>query len=190
MTGVSFLGTELAVKQIELLKELLPRAKRIGFMANRGMAPGRIFFEVMEKPAQDRGLSLSLIDVQSPADFGAAFDRLSVERIDAIIVAPGGFFSDRRTELLAVARGNPIPALYFRREFVADGGLLSYGPDLRELYRLAASQVDRILRGADPALLPVIQPTRFDLAINLQAARALGIVFPPAIVARADDVIE
>lgn len=190
VTGVSFLGTELAVKQIELVKEILPRATRIGFVANRGMAPERIFFEVMEVPARERGLTLNFIDIQRTADFNAAFDRLAALHVDAMIVAPGGFFADHRSEFLEMARRHPIPALYFRREFVVDGGLMSYGTDLRELYQLAAGQVDRILKGADPAVLPVMQPTRFELTINLRTARQLGIEFSPAVIARADEVIE
>jgi putative ABC transport system substrate-binding protein len=154
------------------------------------MAPERIFFEVMEEPARARGLALTFIDVPRPAEFAAAFDLVAAGRVDAIIVAPGGFFADHRLELLAAARRHPIPALYFRREFVADGGLLSYGADLRELYQLAARQVDSILKGTDPAVLPVMQPTRFELTLNLRTARQLGVALPPAMIARADEVFE
>lgn len=190
VTGVSFLGTELAVKQIELLRELLPKATHVGFVANRRMAPERIFFEAMEGPAQERGLRLSFIDVGSVAEFPAAFEELARVKADAAIVAPGGFFSDRRADLLAVAARHAIPALYFRREFVVDGGLASYGATLAELHQLAADQIDRILKGADPAELPVLQPTRFEFVVNLRAARQLGLDVPNAVLARADEVIE
>lgn len=190
LTGVSFLGTELAVKQIELLRELLPNATHVGFVANRRMAPERIFFQAMQGPAQERGLRLSFVDVGSVAEFPAAFAELARLKADAAIVAPGGFFSDRRAELLAVAARHTIPAIYFRREFVADGGFASYGATLAELHQLAADQVDRILKGADPAVLPVLQPTRFEFVVNLRTARELGLDVPSGLLARADEVIE
>lgn len=190
VTGVSFLGTELAVKQLELIRELLPSVRRVGFVANRGMAPEKVFFEAMSGPARERGLQLDFVDVQSIHHFEHAFDELKRLGADAAIVAPGGFFSDYRGELLAAAQRHAIPALYFRRGFAADGGLASYGAPLRELYRLAADQTDRILKGADPAVLPVLQPTRFELVINLRTARDLRIDIPAALLARADEIIE
>jgi putative ABC transport system substrate-binding protein len=190
VTGVSFLGTELAVKQLELIRELVPSVRRIGFVANRGMAPETVFFAAMQGPARERGLQIDFVDVQSVEDFGQAFDELKRLRADAAIVAPGGFFSDHRGALLAAAKRHAIPALYFRRGFVADGGLASYGSTLAELYRLAADQVDRILKGADPAFLPILQPTRFELVINLRTARDLRLEIPATLLARADEVIE
>jgi putative ABC transport system substrate-binding protein len=190
VTGVSFLGTELAIKQIELIRELLPRASRIGFVANRRMAPEPIFFEAMTGPAQERGLSVTFIDVRRPSDFPAAFEELERMKADAAIVALGGFFSDHRAELLAVAARYPIPAIYFRREFVPYGGFASYGTTLAELHQLAADQVDRILKGANPAEMPIRQPMRFEFVINLRTARRLGIEVPTSLLDRADDVIE
>jgi putative ABC transport system substrate-binding protein len=190
VTGVSFLGTELAVKLIELVRELRPAASRIGFVANRRMAPEPIFFEAMTGPARERGLSITFVDVRSVSHFPAAFEELERLKADAAIVAPGGFFADHRAELLAIAGRHAIPAIYFRREFVADGGLASYGATITELHRLAADQVDRILKGADPAELPVLQPTRFEFVINLRTARQLGIEMPASLLARADELIE
>lgn len=190
VTGVSFLGTELAVKQVELIREILPKASHVGFVANGGMRPERIFFDAMTGAAREAGLRLTFIDVRAADQFGRAFDELAGMRADAAIVALGGFFSDHRAALLEAARRHSIPALYFRREFVVDGGFASYGATLAELYQLAADHVDRILKGANPEVLPVLQPTRFEFTVNLRVARQLGVEIPSAILARADEVIE
>ena len=191
-TGNSFLGTELAVKQLELLRELLPSSTRVALVGNASLQPEPVFFQQMQQPARRVGFQTVFIDIRSPNEFGRAVSALQEQQIEAAIWAPGGYTDSpaNRTRLLEASRGLAIPSMYFRRELVDGGGLVSFGPDFPELYRKAASYVDRILRGENAADLPVQQPTKFELVVNLKAAAALGIRVPAAILDRADDVIE
>jgi putative tryptophan/tyrosine transport system substrate-binding protein len=188
LTGNSFMGSEFAAKQVQLLKEAVPGAARIAFFANRSMPPERIFFERMKTAAIDVGVVVEFVDARRPDDFERAAAELSARRMDAVIVAPGGYTEPER--LRRAIEGQGLPSLYFWREYVEEGGLMAYGPSLPELFRTSARYVDRILRGAHPGDLPVGQPTRFDLVINAGTARRLGLSLSPALLARADEVIE
>lgn len=191
-TGNSFLGSELAVKQLELLRELLPTISRVAFVGNSRLPPEPLFFQQMQDPAQRLGFTPVFIDVRGPDEFERAVAELQRQRMQAAIWAPGGY-TDRaadRARLLDANSHAAVPALYFRREFVEHGGLMSFGPNFPDLYRTAASYVDRILRGEKAADLTVQQPKSFELAVNLKTAKALNIPFPASILARADEVIE
>ncbi|MBM3486416.1 MAG: ABC transporter substrate-binding protein [Alphaproteobacteria bacterium] len=192
VTGNSFLGGALAVKQLELVRELVLGARRIAFVGNASLAPEPIFFEQMQAPARTLGLAVVFVDVRGPNEFDRAVETLRAERVDAVIWAPGGYTERAadRDRLVKASADLAIPAIHFRRELVATGGLMSYGPRFAELYRNAAVYMDRILKGEKPADLPVQQPTQFELVVNARTARALGITIPPNILARADEVIE
>lgn len=192
VTGNSFLGPELAVKQIELVRELVPGLSRLAFVANAAMPPEPIFFEQMREVAARFAIAIEFIDTRRPDDFEASVAKVVAWGAQAAIFAPGGYSdrADDRGRLLAAMGGLRIPSLFFRREFVDSGALIAYGASFAAMNRQAAIYVDRILKGANPAELPVLQPTVFELVINLRAARRLGIVMPPLLLARADEVIE
>lgn len=191
-TGNSFLGTELAVKQLELLRELAPAARRMALVGNASLQPEPVFFQQMQEPAKRLGFETVFVDIRSPNDFGRAVAALQAHQVHAAIWAPGGYTDTAaaRERLLAESAGLTIPSMYFRREFVEGGGLIAFGPSFPDLYRKAASYVDRILRGEKPADLPVQQPTQFELVVNAKTARRLGTPIPASILDRADEVIE
>ncbi|MBL8699334.1 MAG: ABC transporter substrate-binding protein [Alphaproteobacteria bacterium] len=192
VTGNSFLGPELAVKQIELVRELVPGIGRAAFVANAAMPPEPIFFGQMQEAASRSAIAIEFIDTRRPEEFESSVSKVIASGAQAAIFAPGGYSdrADDRARLLVATAGLRIPSLFFRREFVDSGGLISYGASFAVMNRQAAAYVDRILRGANPAGLPVLQPTVFELVINLGAARRLGIGIPPLLLARADEVIE
>lgn len=192
VTGNSFLGTEFAAKQVQLMTELAPKARRIGFMANSRLPPEPIFFRQMQEGAQRLGVSITFIDTQNPSEFDASLTQATAQNIEALICAPGGY-SDRRGDraaLLAAIERRPFIALYFRREFPEEGGLISHGPSFDAMNRQAAAYVDRILKGARAGDLPIVQPTHFELVLNMKTARRVGITIPSLILARADAVID
>lgn len=191
-TGNSFLGAELAVKQLELVRELLPTATRVALVGNATLQPEPLFFGLMQEPARRLGFDTLFVDARSPEGFEPAAAELQARKIQAAIWAPGGY-TDReaaRLRLLQVVSRVAIPALYFRREFVDRGGLIALGPSFPDLYRKAAGYAARILAGEHPANLPVQQPTTFELVVNLKTARALGISVPESVLARADEAID
>ena len=189
LTGVSMVGALIDAKRLELLRELLPRLSRVAVFVNPNypVAPSQVR-EVNEAAAR-LAIAATIHRVGSGAEIDAAFAGLA-GRADAVLVAQDPFFVERRGQLIALADRHRLPAMYALREFTADGGLASYGPDFADGYRQAGHYVARILLGARPADLPVTQPTRFEFVINLKTAHALGLAFPPAILARADEVIE
>jgi putative ABC transport system substrate-binding protein len=192
VTGNSFLGTEFAAKQVQLMTELRPGAKHVGFLANRRMPPEPLFFAQMQVAARLLGIKLTFIDAQRPQDFDSALEQATALKVDALICAPGGYSDragDRAAMLAAIAR-RPIMALHFRREYPDEGGLISHGPSWVAMNRQAAAYVDRILKGARAADLPIVQPTIFEMVVNMKTARAMGFTIPGSILARADDVIE
>jgi len=190
VTGMSFLGTEIAAKQIQLIKEVLPYASRIAFIANGALRPEQLFFEQMKNAAAGLSVSIAFIDTRHPDDFERASAEMTRLSAEAAVVAPGGNYFDQRARLLRLIVQKAMPALFFQREYVEDGGLMSYGPSYMALFRGAAAYVDRILKGEKPANLPIQQPTTFELVINLKAAKALGRDIPTSILLRADEVIE
>ena len=190
ITGLSFLGTELAVKQMDLLKQVAPAIRSVALLANRSVQPEVLFFQEMERVAPGLPVSVRFLDARGASDYEAAFATLVRERIEGLVVSPNLTNLDHRRIIVdRVARAG-VPAVYQSQEFVEAGGLISYGINRPVFFRRAAGFVDRILRGARPADLPVEQPTTFELAINRRTARALGLAIPSAVLARADSVIE
>jgi putative ABC transport system substrate-binding protein len=190
ITGVSFLGVDLAAKRLELLLELAPQASVIGVLENP--ANPRTDPEIAEVRAAARGIGKEILvgNASSERDFNAAFATLVQGRASAVLVSGDPLFALRRDQIIALAAQHAMPAIYEFREFTAGGGLLSYGLSLTDTFRLVAGQVARILQGAKPGDLPILQPTRFELVINLKTAKALRLTIPPTLLARTDEVIE
>lgn len=191
ITGMSAFATELAGKRLELAKELLPSVRVIGYLLN----PNGPNISLESKQAQDAaiaiGLDLQFLNAGSADDFEAAFADAVKRRVNVMIVAGGDpFFAIQRGNLVALAARYAIPAIYGWREFVVAGGLASYGTSLPDSYRRAAIYAGRILKGEKPTELPVMQPSKFDLALNLNTAKNLKLNIPPTLLARADKVIE
>ncbi len=189
LTGMTSTSLELAAKRLELLREALPGVGRIGVLAYPGFAAAARSLVAMQEAA--RMLGVQLLPVEAREDqFDAAFSELSRNRAGALVVLPHGMYFRERRVLAELAGKNRLPTMYEFRPYVDAGGLISYGADVLDLYRRAARYVDKILKGAKPADLPVEQPTKFELVINLKTAKTLGLTIPPSLVARADQVIE
>jgi putative ABC transport system substrate-binding protein len=190
ITGVSYLAVEIASKRLELLLEIVPKASVIGVLENP--TNPRVDLEIAELQAAARtiGRPLLVVNASSERDFDPAFATLVEGRAGALLVSGEPLFTLRREQLIALAARHAVPAIYDYREFTAAGGLLSYGFSLTDTFRLVADQVARILKGAKPADLPVVQPTKFELVINLRTAKALGLTISESFLLRADEVIE
>jgi putative tryptophan/tyrosine transport system substrate-binding protein len=190
ITGLARLAPELVGKNLELLKEAVPEATRIGVLAN----PRNPLSDAMVKDARNAARSLDVqlkvIAVRTPAEVEKAFSTLPSDRVGAVLLFPDGTFYLNRTHIAALALRYRLPAIFQNREFVDAGGLLSYAPSSASNYRRAAMYVDKILKGAKPADLPVEQPTKFELVINLKTAKVLGLTIPQSLLLRADQVIE
>ncbi len=193
VTGLTFLGPQLVPKRLELLKALLPRAARVAVLWHPGAFADRTMSDMWketEAAAQTLGVQLQPVEVRSGAELEAAFFRMARDRADAVLLFPSTLLFNERTRLVALAAKHRLPAMFNAREFVELGGLIGYGASLADLTRRSAIYVDKILKGAKPADLPVEQPTQFDLAINLKTAKALGLRIPQSLLVRADRVIE
>jgi putative ABC transport system substrate-binding protein len=190
ITGFSSTVPEYGGKLVELLHQLVPNATRVAVLWNPLNAASRELVQALREAAPLLGLSLQWNEVRQRTDFPAAFEVIANQGPDALIVDTDVVLISQRKSILDFAAGNRLPAIYGLREFTDDGGLISFGADTFELARLAAGYVDKILKGAKPANLPVQQPTKFQLVINLRTAKALGLTIPPLILARADEVIE
>jgi putative tryptophan/tyrosine transport system substrate-binding protein len=190
LTGVAMLTVELTPKRFELLSELVPHARVIALLVNP-INPNseRITAEVQEA-ARAKGVQLLVLKASNKSEIDAAFAALVQQHAGAMVVDADAFFTGQRAQLVALASNHALPAIYGWREFAASGGLISYGTSLTAVYRLAGNYVGKILKGAKPADLPVQQPTKFELVINLKTAKALGLTVPPALLTSADDVIE
>jgi putative tryptophan/tyrosine transport system substrate-binding protein len=189
ITGLSGVQPELETKRLELLTELVPSTKLVAALLNIGNPVTRPQLKQLEQASGAMGLTLRLIDVRSREDIERAFAGLD-KSVDAIVVGLEALTQAHRHRIAELAAQHRIPAIYGGREFVDDGGLIFYGPSFPDIYRRFATYVDRIVKGANPAELPVEQPTKFDLIINLKAAQALGLSVPPTLLVRADEVIE
>jgi putative ABC transport system substrate-binding protein len=183
------MSPELDGKRLELLKEIIPKISRVVVLAN---AVGNIDRETKKMATVARSLSvqLQLLNVKKPDDFESAFASMVRGKVDALIVLTQGMFTRNATRIVEMATKSRLPAIYHRNEFVKAGGLMSYGPDHTDLYRRAATYVDKILKGAKPSDLPVEQPTKFELVINLKTAKALDLTIPPDVLMFADRVIK
>ena len=187
-TGVSILASELNVKRLELLKETLPRVSRIAALWDPGS--GTFHLKGLEAAARSLGVELQILEVRRPEDFRRAFEAAKKTRAGALNVLASPFLYGHRQTIIDLAAKNRLPAIYQWREMAEAGGLMSYGPTLSELLRLCAAVLDRILKGAKPGDLPVEQPRRLELVINLKTAKALGLRIPQSILIRADEVIQ
>jgi putative ABC transport system substrate-binding protein len=191
LTGVNFLLTELAAKRLELLREMVPSAKRIAVLVNPTQASNtESTLQEVQAGAQAMELQVRVLNVRTNREIDATFAGLEHERPDALFVGSGTLFTGRRVQMTQWAAHHRIPASYAGREYVEAGGLMSYGSNTTDAFRQSGIYVGRILKGAKPADLPVVQSSRFELIINAQTARILGLTVPPSLLARADEVIE
>ena len=190
ITGLATLSPELSGKQLELLKETVPKLSRVTVLGtSTGLATAPSLKE-SELAAAAFGVKLQYLDIQGTKDIETAFRAASKGRADAVLVLPGPFFASQRKQIADLAAKSRLPAIYPFPEFVEAGGLMSYSANLTDLFRRAATYVDKILKGAKPADLPVEQPTKFEFVINLKAAKQIGLTIPPNVLARADKVIK
>jgi putative ABC transport system substrate-binding protein len=190
LTGFTLLGGELRAKRLELLSELVPRARVIALLVSANDPAAERTGRDMQEAARTKGVQLQILKVGTPSEIDDAFTSLLEVQAGALLVAGDPFFDTQREQLVGLASRNTVPAIYSEREFAAAGGLISYGTSRTAVYRQAGIYTGKILNGAKPADLPVQQPTRFELVVNLNTARALGLTVPPSILSRADEVIE
>jgi putative ABC transport system substrate-binding protein len=190
-TGINFFTQEMVAKRLGLLHQLVPKAVRIAVVLNPANASSdEPTLREVQEAAATIGLQIRILKATTIGEIGAAFATLARERPDALFVAPDGFFNSRRVQFATLTAVNKIPAAYGNRDYVAVGGLMSYGSDSVDMLRQVGVYTGRILKGAKPADLPVLQSTKFEFVINLQTARALDIEVPPSLLATADEVIE
>jgi ABC-type uncharacterized transport system substrate-binding protein len=191
VTGVSgSAGLEIVAKQLELLKETIPKIRRVAILSNPGNAYHQLAIREVNVAARSLGVQLQVLEARGPNEFDGAFAAMVKERVGALVVLSDIIFNNHQTRLADLATRSRLPTAYGVRESVEAGGLMSYGPSFLDFYHRSAAYVDKILKGDKPADLPVEQPTKFELVINLKTARAIGVTVPPALLARADEVIE
>jgi len=190
VTGMSLFTRELNAKRLELLSELVPRAEAIALLVNPTSSNAERVIAEVQQAGRTKGVRLHVLKAADEGDFEIAFASVVQLSAGALLVGSDPFFNSRREELVAFAARYAVPAMYEWREYVTAGGLVSYGASLTVAYRQAATYIGRILTGAKPADLPVQQPTRFELVVNLNTAKALGLTVPQSILARTDEVIE
>jgi putative tryptophan/tyrosine transport system substrate-binding protein len=189
VTGITILSPELSGKRLELLKETVPRLVRVAVLTNPA-TPAQASLGEFGAAARALGVTLQLLKAQGPNELENAFASVVRERAGALIIVPDAFFASQRQRFIKFTTKNRLPAIYDRRDYVDAGGLMSYGINFLYQFRRAAVYVDKILKGAKPADLPVEQPTKFELVINLKAAKQIGLTIPPNVLARADRVIK
>jgi putative ABC transport system substrate-binding protein len=190
VTGISFLVDELTTKQLGLLHDLLPRAHVMALLLNPNFYDVAGWYKGTENAAREIGLRLETFEAGTEQDIDAAFDRIAELRAGALMVMADPFILGHRDKIVALAASHAVPTIYNFREFVAVGGLMSYDTSIKDAYRQAGVYVGRILKGQKPADLPVVQPTKFELVINLKTAKALGLTIPETLLATADEVIQ
>jgi putative ABC transport system substrate-binding protein len=190
VTGVTALGQMLNAKRLELIKEAVPSVTRVAVLTNPASTYTAPFLREKEGMARRLGLQLPVLETRDPDSFEKTFAALATERAGALMVQTDAMFITHRRRIVELAARSRVPAVYGDREFVDVGGLMFYGASLADLYRDAATYADRILKGAKPADLPVEQPTKLELVINLKAAKALGLTIPPSVLGRADHLVD
>jgi putative ABC transport system substrate-binding protein len=189
LTGLTILAPNLSGKRLELLKEAFPRVTRVGFLRDPFSVNSPVVWKEAQAAAQSLGLQLQSLEVHSPSDFAIAFETLKREGAQALITTPNPLINAHRSQILEFVAKNRLPAIFSAPEIADAGGLMSYSPDYLEMFRRAALFVHKILNGAKPADLPLEQPTKFELVINLKTAKQIGLTIPPNVLARADRVI-
>lgn len=189
-TGFSLIAPDLGSKRLQLLKEVVPAMSAVAVLWNAANPQVPVELKGIESAAQALGLRLHSAPISADVSLEAAFATAIGQRVQAMIVQADAVLYSRRKPVVALAAANRLPAIYSFRDFVAEGGLISYAPSDTDLYRRAATMLDKVLKGANPGELPVEQPEKFQLVINLTTARALGLQLPPMLLARADEVIE
>jgi putative tryptophan/tyrosine transport system substrate-binding protein len=189
-TGLNILATTLEGKRLGLLHELVPQAATIGVLLNPKFRPADNQLKDLQQAAPSIGLQIHVLRASTDSELDAAFETVTQEHIAALAVTADPFFDTRRDKLVALAASHAVPTIYQFREYAAAGGLMSYGNDSIDTYRQAGVYTGRILKGANPADLPVMQPTKFEFVINLKTAKALGLTFPSGLFSIADEVIE
>jgi putative tryptophan/tyrosine transport system substrate-binding protein len=189
VTGLSYQGPDLAAKRLELLREVVPGLRQLAVMANSGAAGAVLEMSEVRETAGTLGLEVAPLEIRRAEDIAPAFAGLK-DRADTLYVCADALVNTSRMHIISLALDARLPTIFGERENVDAGGLMSYGPSIPDLYRRAADHVDKILRGAKPGDIPVEQPTKFELVINLKTAKKLGLTIPPSIMVRADEVIE
>ena len=190
ITGVTTFSTELTAKRIELLKELVPNFSRVALLHNMGNPAAPPEWEETKMAARSLGLQAELLDVRSQGDLGHAFELAVRQHVDALLIGADGLIQLHQQKIIDLVARNRLPAAYAAREFVQAGGLIAYGVNYPDLYFRFASFVDKIFKGAKPGELPVEQPAKFELVINLKTAKALGLTIPQSLLLRADEVLQ
>ena len=189
VTGLSFNEQNTSAKRLELLKEALPSAARVAVLAAPNSVTPRMVRDT-EAMARTLGVEIHTLPLQGPETFDKAFTAIAARRADSLIVLPAAAALANRARIVTLTLKNKLPTMFWRRDFVDAGGLMSYGPDQAEMYKRAADYVSKILQGAKPADLPIEQPSKFELGLNLQTARTLGLTIPRAVLLQADHVIQ
>jgi putative ABC transport system substrate-binding protein len=191
VTGLAFsVGFDTVVKALEILREVVPNASRVALLSNPANPGNVLGVEDVKAAARSSGVQVQLLEARAPSEFDGAFAAMVKQRVAALLVVPDTVFTLHRARLADLSAQNRLPTIYGGRESVEAGGLMSYGANARDGVRAAATFVDKIFKGAKPADLPVEQPTKFELVINLKTAKALGLRIPPSLLQRADQVIE
>ena len=189
LTGLTNIAQDLSAKRLELLREVVPSASRVAAMLNPTNPLDQVELKEMQFAAGKLGVQLQPIEASGSNALQEAFATMTRNRVRGLVVLTDGIFYSQRIRIVQLATKNRLPAMYFQPEFAADGGLMSYAPNTDQFFRRAAVYIDKILKGAKPADLPVEQPTRFEFIINLKAAKQIGLTIPPNVLARADRVI-
>jgi putative ABC transport system substrate-binding protein len=189
-TGLSTVARELVGKRLQLLKQAVPGITRLAALWNPTVATQTLELREAGVAARSLKVQLQVLEARAPSDFAGAFSAMTKERANGVIIFTSSMFYAERTRIAELAAQSRVPAIYSVREFAEAGGLMTYGINLHESFRRAATYVDKILKGAKPADLPVEQPTKFELVINLKTAKALGLTIPPSLLQRADEVIQ
>jgi len=190
ITGLASIAPEVVGKQLELLKEVAPKISRVAILQNPSNPGHPVVVRQAEAAARALGVQLHVAQARTPSELDGAFARMRGERMDGVLVVRDALVLAQRTQIAALAAKSRLPAVYGFRENAEAGGLMAYGANVPLMYRRAATYVDKILKGAKPADLPVEQPTKFELVINLKTAKALGLTIPPSLLQRADEVIQ
>jgi putative ABC transport system substrate-binding protein len=190
VTGLSLMHPELSAKRLELLKEIVPKASRVAVLWSSSTPSYSRLLRETEAAARVLGVQLQVVEVRGPAEFDSAFSAVIRDRAGALLVLPDPMFRNHLRRILDLAAKSRLPTLYWSRDLVDAGGLMAYGANLPDGYRQAATFVDKILKGAKPAELPIEQPAKLELVINLKTAKALGLMISKSLLLRADQVIE